>query len=137
MPSTRTLSTSSAAGRPSIPAPPPAAPATSSGKRAAWPNMSRLSSTSLVAWDMSAFERGGDALRLGLGQQTLVLGVVDGLGLVDKHDRDVFADGVAALEPGVVQRVLVLEVEQRPLVLRAGEDLEELGVECHDVHLCS
>ena len=57
--------------------------------------------------------------------------VVDRLGLVDQHDRDVLADGVAPLQAGVVERVLVGEVEQRALVLGAGEDLEELGVECH------
>jgi len=31
----------------------------------------------------------------------------------------------------VVERRLVGEVQQRPLVLRTGEDLQQLGVECH------
>src|SRR5918995_172775 len=135
MPSTTTLSISSAGGSPPMPVEALAASATCSGKRAARPNMSWLSSTSLAPVT-STIEGRGDALRLGLGQEAVVLGVVDGLGLVDQHDRDVLADGVAALEPRVVERVLVLEVEQRALVLRAGEDLEELGVECHDVNLC-
>ena len=68
---------------------------------------------------------------LGLGEEPVVLGVVDGLGLVDQHDRDVVLDGVAALEAGVVEGVLVLEVEQGALVVGAGEDLEQLGVEGH------
>ena len=41
---------------------------------------------------------------LGLGEQPLVLGVVDRLGLVDEHDRDVVLDGVAALQARVVER---------------------------------
>ena len=60
-----------------------------------------------------------------------VLGVVDGLGLVDEHDRDVVTDGVPALQARVVQGRLRLEVEERSLVLRASEDLEELRVERH------
>ena len=68
---------------------------------------------------------------LGLGQQALVLGVVDRLGLVDQHDGMSSWMRVAALEARVVERVLVLEVEQRALVLGAGEDLEQLGVEGH------
>ena len=40
---------------------------------------------------------------LGLRDQALVLGVVDGLGLVDQHDRDVVAHRVAALQPRVVR----------------------------------
>ena len=66
-----------------------------------------------------------------LAEQARVLGVVDRLGLVDQHDRDVVADRVAALEARVVERRLVLEVEQRALVLRAREDLEQLRVERH------
>src|SRR3546814_13916706 len=66
-----------------------------------------------------------------LGQEALVLGVVDRLGLVDQHDRYVVTDGVAALQARVVERVLVLEVQERALVVRAGQDLEELGVEGH------
>ena len=56
---------------------------------------------------------------------------LDGLGLVHEHDRDVVADRVAALEPGVVQRALALEVEQRALVVGARQDLEQLRVEGH------
>ena len=66
-----------------------------------------------------------------LATSRVVLGVVDGLGLVDQHDRDVVAHRVAPLQPRVVERRLVLEVEQRALVLRAREDLEQLRVERH------
>ena len=51
-----------------------------------------------------AGERGLDAVGLGLGEQPLVLRVVDGLGLVDQHDRDVVAHRVPPLQPRVVQR---------------------------------
>ena len=66
-----------------------------------------------------------------LGHDPVVLGVVDRLGLVDEHDRDVVLDPVAPVQARVVERVLVLEVEQRPLVLGAGEDLQQLRVEGH------
>ena len=61
-----------------------------------------------------------------------MLGVVDSLGFVDEHDRDVVSHGVAALEARVVQGALVLEVEERALVLGAGEDLEQLCIQGHD-----
>src|SRR5215211_5586479 len=76
-------------------------------------------------------ERRLDPLGLRLAHQPAVLGVVDGLRLVDQHDRDVVAHGVAALEARVVQRALVLEIEERALVLGTGEDLEQLGVQSH------
>ena len=60
-----------------------------------------------------------------------VFGVVDGLGFVDEHDRDVVLHEVAPLQPRVVERVLVGEVQQRALVLGAGEDLEQFRVERH------
>jgi len=77
------------------------------------------------------FEGGPDALGPGLGHQAVVLGAVDRLRLVDEHHRDVVADGVAPLEARVVQGLLVLEVEQRALVLGAGQDVEQLRVEGH------
>src|SRR4051812_30108256 len=76
-------------------------------------------------------EGGLDAGARGRGHEPLVLRVAHGLGLVDEHDRDVVADRVAPLQPGVVERLLVGEVEQRALVLGTGQDLHELGVECH------
>src|SRR5437879_6430743 len=76
-------------------------------------------------------ERRLDTVGLGLAQEPLVLGVVDGLRLVDEHHGDVVLDRVAPLEPGVVERVLVLEVEERALVLGTGEDLEQLGRDWH------
>ena len=72
-----------------------------------------------------------DAVGLGLGQQPLVLGVVDRLGLVDEHDGDPVPDRVAALGAGVVERVLVGEVEERAPVGGAGQDLQQAGVERH------
>src|SRR5260370_374786 len=77
------------------------------------------------------FERRPDAGGVGLGSQPVVFGVADGLRFVDEHDRDVVADGVAALEPRVVQRRFVGEVQQRPLVLGAGQDVEQFRVEGH------
>jgi hypothetical protein len=74
-------------------------------------------------------ERRFDALGGGLVEESLVLGVVHGLGLVDQHDRDVVLDRVPALEPRVVERVLALEVQQRALVLRARQDVEELRIQ--------
>src|SRR5205807_2278772 len=71
-------------------------------------------------------ERGHDPFRFGFGEQPGVLVVADALGLVDEHDRDVVLDEIAPLEARVVQRVLVGEVQQRALVLRTGEDLEQL-----------
>src|SRR5690606_31597517 len=80
-------------------------------------------------------EGGSDAVGLRLGDEALVLLVGDGLGLVDQHDRDVVADGVAPLQPRVVEALLVGEVEERALVLGTGEDLEQLRVERHAVVL--
>src|SRR5438876_5197787 len=71
-------------------------------------------------------ERWLDTVGLGLAQEPFVLGVVDGLRLVDEHHWDVVLHCIAPLEPGVVERVLVLEVEERALVLGIGEDLEQL-----------
>src|SRR5918996_4358841 len=134
IPSTSTLSISSPAGSPATDAAASTLDATCSGNARAKPNMSRESvrwSSTNPAIAPSGLERGLDALCVGLGEQPVVLGVVDGLGLVDQHDRDVVTDGVAPLEAGVVERVLVGEVEQRSLVLRTGQDLEELGIEGH------
>ena len=61
----------------------------------------------------------------------VVFGIVDGLGLVDQHDRDVVLDAVAPLQPRVVQRALVGEVQQRALVFGTGEDLQQLRVQRH------
>src|SRR5204863_4540106 len=79
----------------------------------------------------SLVERGLDALRGDPPHDALVLGGVDGLGLVDEHDRDVVADQVLAGEARVVEEVLVLKVVKGSLVLGAREDLEQEGVERH------
>ena len=71
----------------------------------------------------------------GLGLEALVLVGAHRFGLVDEHHRDPVDDAVAAVEPGVVKRFLVGEVEEGPLVLRAGEKGEELRVEGHTGHL--
>ena len=55
----------------------------------------------------------------------------DGDGFVDQHDGDAVAHVVAQLEARVVERVLVDEVIQRTLVLRAGKDLEQTWIEAH------
>jgi len=57
-----------------------------------------------------------------------VLGVVDRLGFIHQHHRDVVTDGIAPLEAGVVEARLVLEVEKRAFVLRTSEYLEKLGI---------
>src|SRR3954452_17529981 len=74
-------------------------------------------------------ERRLDAVGLGLRHQTAVFGVVDRLGLVDEHDRDVVLDGVLALQARVVQHLFALEVQEGAFVLRASEDVQQLGVE--------
>src|SRR5680860_765150 len=105
------------------------AAASCSGRR---PTCSRKSSESVgIGKDDLGLERRLDTVGFGFGQEPLVLGVAHGLRLVDEHDRDVVPHRVTAMQPRVVQRVLVGEVEQRALVLGAGEDLEQLGVECH------
>jgi len=57
-----------------------------------------------------------------------VLGVVDCLGFVDQHHRNIVTDGITPLEPGVVEARLVLEVEKGAFVFRTGEYLEKLGI---------
>ena len=71
------------------------------------------------------------AAGLGLGHQALVLGVVDVDRLVDQHDRDVVDDLVDALQARVVEDVLVVEEEQRALVLGAGQELDQERVQRH------
>src|SRR5690554_5915861 len=131
IPRMTTFSTASWLGRPSRPSARRAAAATWSGRAAARSNMPIESRMSLT----SGLEGGSDPVGLGLGDEPLVLLVGDGLGLVDEHDRDVVGDGVPALQPGVVEALLVLEVEERTLVLGAGEDLEQLGVEGHGMRV--
>src|SRR4051812_18149052 len=95
MPRTTTFSMSSWSGRPPTSAAWAAATSICSGSAAAASNRPSESSESSV---MSGGERRLDALGGGLGHEPVVLGVVDGLGLVDEHHRDVVADGVATLE---------------------------------------
>ena len=74
-----------------------------------------------------------DVLGRGFGHETRVLVVGHGLGLVDEHDRDVVLDVVAPLQSWVVERVLIREIQQRPFVLGTRKDLEQLGIEGHQV----
>src|SRR5690606_2665522 len=82
----------------------------------------------------SGAQGGAHTFGFGLGREPGVLGVVDGGGLLHEHHRDVVSDVVATLQARVVEGLLRLEVEQRTLVLRAGEDVEELRVEGHVVY---
>src|SRR5438477_12274075 len=76
-------------------------------------------------------EGGGKAFGLDLAHDAVVLVARDGDGFVDEHDGDAVAHVVAQLEARVVERVLVDEVIQRTLVLRAGKDLEQTWIEAH------
>ena len=59
-------------------------------------------------------------------------GVVDGLGVVDEQIGDVAVEhAVPPVQSRVVQRLFVGEVQERALVLRAREDLEQFRVERH------
>src|SRR5207237_8285047 len=74
------------------------------------------------SWRWRTLVEGGlDAIGLGLGHEALVLVIGDGLGLVDEHDGDVVANGVAPFQARVVQGVLVLEVQEATLFLRARQ----------------
>ncbi len=64
-----------------------------------------------------------------------MLRVVDCLRLVDQHDGNVVDDRVPQLQPRVVEALLVLEIEERALVARAGQNIEQLCRECHDLTL--
>src|SRR5438552_4525457 len=136
IPRTTTFSISSRVGSPSMPRATLAAAATCSGRRAVTPNMSSVSRARVTRRRSTCplsrrrlLPGGLDALGLGLGQEATVLVVAHRLGLVDEHDGDVVLDGVPALQARVVEGLLVLEVDQRALVLGAGEDLEHLRVE--------
>src|SRR2546423_173402 len=119
IPSTTTFSMVWRLGSPSRSLAASAASATCSGRPAVTSNIPSVSSTpsgapmpALAGW----LEGGRDAIGIGLGQQTLMLGVVDRLGFVDQHHRNVIPDGVTPLQPGVVKAVFVLEVQERALV---------------------
>src|ERR1700722_11578384 len=108
LPRTTTCSMSSARGSPGRPRAWRAASCTCSGSDAVNSNMPTLSSTAMVRRLSSGRLEGGvDPLGRGFRHEPLVLGVIDRLGFIDQHDRYVLGNGVAALEPGVVQAVLV------------------------------
>src|SRR5437588_6889715 len=94
MPSTTMFSMRSRSGSPERPRARTAASKTCSGIDVAAATIPIESSTSL----MSRLERRLDAGRVGLRDQALVLGVVDGGRLVDEHHGDVVAHLVLALE---------------------------------------
>jgi len=48
--------------------------------------------------------------------------------LVDEQNRDAVLDAVRAAKPGVIEE-LVVDQQQRPAVLRANQDAEQLFVE--------
>src|SRR5262245_53495021 len=123
MPMTSTLAMSSPSGSPVMASPTATASATCRpSPRAAsrMPSVSiprRVGSAVSPLTARSVLEGGADALGLGLGHQPLELGVVDLGRLLDQHHGDVLLDAVGALEPGVQQDRLVLEVEEGALVL--------------------
>ena len=47
------------------------------------------------------------------------------LALVGQHDRDAVTDLVAAAQPRVVQDAVLGQVQQRPLVNRAGQQVQQ------------
>src|SRR5258705_9811373 len=123
MPSTTMCSIRSRFGSPSRPRAATAASKTCSGR---WAATSHIPAVSRTSSTRSGIERRADALGVGLRREPLVLRIVGGDGLVDEHHRDVVADLVLPLEPRVVEDLLVLEVQQGALVLRAGQDLQQL-----------
>src|SRR5581483_11490681 len=135
IPRTTTFSTISLRGSPDRPRPASAARSTCSGSPSVTSSMPRLSrgrgSVTRRSSPGSLLEGRADPVGLRLVQKAIVLGIGDRLGLVDEHDRDVVADGVPPVQPRVVQGVLVDEIQQRTLVLRARQDRKQLGVECH------
>src|SRR5258708_24809424 len=82
---------------------------------------------------LAGLEGGLDALGGDFGHEALVLGVFERLGFVDQHDRDVVPDGVTQSQSRVVERVFIGEVVERAFVLGAGQDLEEVRVEGHQL----
>ena len=133
MPSTTTFSTCSRLGQARRGrGRPPTAASTCSGRPAV---ASHMSSVSRASGDGGRSGRAigrvtapalpvADAAGVGLGHQPVVLGVVDRGRLVDQHDRDAVAHRVAAVQARVVEPVLVGEVQQRALVLGAGQHLD-------------
>src|SRR6478672_2555920 len=135
MPSRTMLRTWSAGGSPerSTSAAASCAALSCSGSPATAPRKSRESP---AAGTCLGLEGGADAFGVRECHQALVLGVAHRLRLVHQHDRDVVPDRVATLEARVVQRALALEVEERALVVRARQDLEQLRCEGHDQFSC-
>ena len=80
---------------------------------------------------VGSFEIGLHAVGGSLCHQPLVLGVVNVLGVLDEHVRDAIFDEVPTSQARVVEGILVSEVQERPFVLRAGEDLDEQRVKGH------
>src|SRR5260370_29719996 len=98
MPSTTTLATPSAEGRPRTRRAASRAASTCSGSAAVTAHMPSLSGdpggAASLTGSGSRLEGGAQALGGDLGHDAVVPAVVDGLGLVDEHDRDVIANGV-------------------------------------------
>ena len=58
-----------------------------------------------------------------------MLSIRDMVGFVDEHHWNVVAHRITQLQPRVVERAFVGQIEQRTLVLRASEDFEQALVE--------
>jgi hypothetical protein len=76
-------------------------------------------------------EGGLDAFGIDAGHETSMLGIVHTYRLIDQHHRNAIANFVLTVQPRVIEKVICREVIERPLVLRAGEDLEQRLVESH------
>src|SRR2546423_3822197 len=79
----------------------------------------------------SGSEGGRDALLPSPGQERLGLVAGEDGRLVDEHHRDVVAHLVAAATGRAEQEPVGLEVVQRPILVGAGQDLQQAGVEGH------
>jgi hypothetical protein len=74
--------------------------------------------------DHSGLECRSNCVCCSLCHQALMLGVIDASSFINEHDRDVAADFIPALQPRVVQKIFISEVQQWALVLRTSEDFE-------------
>ena len=95
--------------------------------------------SSRFAHDSSSTKVGSMPSSVGAGDQGLMRrsSFTDGHGFVDEHYRDAVADLVLTVQTRVIQKVVGFEVEQRALVLRTREDLEQAGIEGHGLCLAA
>ena len=142
IPSTTTFSTRSWPGRPPMPWAADTAASTCSGRPAVAPHMSRESTGSGDGWTVAVAPAvavtKADAPPVDAAPPASALAVRRACSasstarrLVDQHDRDAVPHRVAAVEPGVVEQVLVGEVQERALVLGTGQHIDQERVERH------